>query len=186
MKLVRTAGAACMGTALRGVLLAAAAATGAAADVHIECPATGHAPPVALRFDANVLSVTDARGTAALPGSMQELQPGSFGIRGAGAMDALMPNPAALDECLAARLKQQGASANDVSALGYVANLCRLKLTPSGSVQEVEAEFTATALDAGKATVFIQRRYKQPSKVTGAPLQLDEVPPRDCAITKGP
>ena len=72
------------------------------------------------------------------------------------------------------------------SALAYVANLCRMKLLPSASVQKIEVEITATTLDPEKAMVFIQRRYTVPSKVTAKPIQLDEFPPRNCNIVKGP
>jgi hypothetical protein len=133
-----------------------------------------------------VLSVTDARGTAALPASMQQMQPGLFGIKGSGTMDAVMPDPGAFDDCLIARLKQQDANPADPSALAYVANLCRLKLMPSGRVQKVEAEFTATALDPGKATLSVQRSYAVPSKVTGKPMQIAELPARNCNVVKGP
>ena len=167
------------------VLLTLATATGAAAEILLECPATDHGPKLGLRFDADMLSVTDGRGTANLQAFLQNIRPGMFGIRGSGPMDAVMPDPAALDDCLAARLKQQDASAADASALAYVANLCRLKLMPSGSVQKVEAELTATALDPGTAMVFIQRRYMVPSKLTGKPMQLDEFPPRNCVVVKG-
>jgi hypothetical protein len=109
-----------------------------------------------------------------------------FGIKGSGPMEAVMPDPAAFDDCLVARLKQQDASAADASALAYVVNLCRLKLLSSGSVQKIEAEFTATALDPGKATVSIQRWYAVPSKVTGKPMQLAEFPVRNCDVVKGP
>ena len=161
-------------------------ATAAKTEILMECPATDHAPKIALRFDADMLSVTDARGTAALTGSLQNIRPGMFGIKGSGPMDAVMPDPAAFDDCLVARLKQQNASAADASALTYMANLCRVKLLPAGSVQKIEAEFTATALDPKKATLFIQRRYMVPSKVTGKPMQLDEFPPRNCDVVKGP
>ena len=187
MMLVKTTGG---GARLRvwicTAILTLTATAAKAAEILMECPATDHAPKVALRFDADVLSVTDARGTAALRGSLQNIRPGMFGIKGLGPMDAVMPDPAAFDDCLVARLKQQDASAADASALTYVANLCRVKLLPAGRVQKVEAEFTATALDPGKATLFIQRRYTVPSKVTGKPMQLDEFPPRNCDVVKGP
>jgi hypothetical protein len=168
------------------VLLTLGATKGEAAEILMECPATDRAPKVALRFNADILSVTDAQGTSALRGSLQPIQPGVFGIKGSGPMEAVMPDPGAFDDCLVARLKQQDASATNESAVTYVANLCRLKLLPSGSVQKVEAVFTATALDPGKATVFIQRSYTVPSKVTGKPMQLDEFPPRNCDVIKGP
>lgn len=177
-------------TALRAwaciALLTMAATKAEAAEILMECPATDHGAKVTLRFDADVLSVTDARGTAALPAFFQDIRPGMFGIKGSGPMEAPMPDPAALDDCLVARLKQQDASAADASALAYVANLCRMKLLPSASVQKIEAEITATALDPEKAMVFIQRRYTVPSKVTAKPIQLDEFPPRNCNIVKGP
>jgi hypothetical protein len=187
MMLVKTTGG---GARLRiwicTAILMLSSAAASAAEILMECPATDHAPKIALRFDADVLSVTDARGTAALTGSLQNIRPGMFGIKGSGPMDAMMPDPGALDDCLIARLKQQDASATDASALTYVANLCRGKLLPAGRVQKVEAEFTATALDPAKATLFIQRRYMVASKVTGKPMQLDEFPPRNCDIVKGP
>lgn len=167
-------------------LLTLTAAKGAVAETLVECPATDRGQRISLRFDADVLSVTDMRGTAALRGSIQHTQPGMFGIKGSGTMEAVMPDPAAFDDCLTARLKQQDASPTNPSALSYVANLCRMKLLPSGSVQKVEAEITATALDPAKATVFIQRRYMVPSKITGKPMQLDEFPPRNCDVVKGP
>lgn len=162
------------------------AASGAEAEIRMDCPATDHAAKMELRFDADVLSVTDARGTSALRGSLQPIAPGMFGLKGTGSMQAMMPDPAAFDDCVVARLKQQDASAADASALTYVANLCRLKLMPSGRVQAIEAEFTATALDPAKATLFIQRSYTMPSKVTGKPMQLDEFPTRNCDVVKGP
>jgi hypothetical protein len=187
MMLVKTAGgAAPLRVWICAAFLAVAGAGTAAAEVVLECPATDHGPQVALRFDADVLSVTDARGTAALRGSIQHIQPGMFGIKGSGAMEAVMPDPAAFDDCIVARLKQQDASPSDPSALAYVTNLCRLKLLPTGRVQMVEVEFTATALDPGKATLAIQRSYAVPSKVTGKPMQLAEFPLRNCTVIKGP
>lgn len=185
--LVKTAGgAAPFRIWICAVFLAVTGADIAAAEVVLECPATDHGAQVALRFDADVLSVTDARGTAAVPGSIQHIRPGMFGIKGAGPMEAVMPDPAAFDDCIVARLKQQDASPSDPSALAYVTNLCRLKLLPSGRVQKVDVEFTATALDAGKATLSIQRSYAVPSKVTGKPMQLAEFPVRNCNVIKGP
>ena len=184
--LVKPARNAALRAASIGSALLILAATGAAAEIRLDCPAPDPAAKIQLRFDADVLSITDGRGTSALQASLQTIQPGMFGIKGAGPMEAIMPDPAAFDDCVVGRLKQQDASATDPSALAYVANLCRLKLMPSGRVQRVEAAFTATALDPGKATLFIQRSFTVPSKVTGKPMQLDEFPLRSCDIVKGP
>jgi hypothetical protein len=168
-----------------GALMTTAPA-GASAKVAIDCPADGPTPMMSLRYDADSLSVTHASGTVALPASIQRDPSGMFSIRASGPMEASMPEPAALDQCLAAKLKEQEATAADTGTLDYVAYLCRLKLSPSGTVQKTKTVFTITALDPDKAMLFIQRRYTVPSAVTGKPIQLDEFPLRNCNVLTRP
>jgi hypothetical protein len=167
-------------------VLIAATSTAWAGEIAIDCPEGGGQPKLSLRFDANALSVTDPSGAAKLPGSLELGPSGMFTVSGSGPMQAVMPDPAKFDECLAANLKQQNAAATDTDAVAYGANSCRLTLTPSGTMQNVQANFTVTALEPGKAMVFIQREFTVPSKVTGKPVQLDEFMPSNCDVLKGP
>jgi hypothetical protein len=158
-----------------------------AAEITLECP-TEHPgqPKLSLRYGAEALSVTDADGTTALPGTVKDLPSGMFGISAHGPMTALMPEPAALDKCLVDKLKQLGMRADDADALTYVANACRLKLSSSATMQKIEADFVITALEPGEAMLYIERQYAAPSAVTGKPVTLAEFPTRNCKVLTGP
>lgn len=158
----------------------------AAAGVVMECPGGEAGPKLSLTYAVGSLSITEGSSAVSLPASIQGEPAGIFTVYGSGPMFALMPEAAILDECLAAKLKQQGVTAADADMLAYWSNACRLKLMPSGSVQKVQAQLTLTSIDKGKATLFIQRQYLTPSTVTGKPLRLDEFPVRSCEVSDIP
>ena len=163
-------------------LMLCMAATGFAADISINCPAAEVGPQVSLRFNGDMLAVTDKDGTNDLAASLQGDAAGVFTIYGSGAMNAMMPNGSELDQCIAEKLKQLGATAADADALGSVSNTCQQKLLPTAVKQNVQVQFTVTSIDKGAATLFIQRQYLTPSAVTGKPLWLDEWPLRNCEV----
>ena len=165
-----------------GLLAALLTTASAAAGLAIECPQGEAGPKLSLIYTPDAMSVTDGKGTVSLSASIQGDPAGIFTLYGSGPMDAMMPDAAALDECLAAKLAGQGVTAADADMLAYVSNACRLKLTPSGSVQKVQAQLTLTSIDKGKAMLFIQRQYLTPSAVTGKPLRLDEFPTSSCEV----
>lgn len=161
-------------------------AANAATNVSFQCPQNEAGAPISIRYAAETLTVTDEHGTSSLAGFIQGDVTGIFTLSGTGAMSALMPNAMALDLCVAANLKAQAAPATDIDALAYASNACRLKLIPAGSIQNVQAQLTLTSIDKGKAMLFIQRQYMTPSAVTGKPLQLDELPVRNCEVITSP
>ena len=169
-----------------GLLAALAPAESAAAGLAIECPQSEAGPKLSLSYVPDMLSVTEGVSAASLSASLQGDPAGIFTLYGTGPMDAMMPEASALDECLTAKLKEQGVTAADADMLAYGANACRLKLASSGSVQKVQAQLTLTSVDKGKAILFIQRQYLTPSALTGKPLQLDEFPTRNCEVLSVP
>lgn len=157
----------------------------ASAEISIECPEGEAEPNLSMIYAHDTLSVTNENSAVSLPATIQGETTGMFTVYGSGTMDAMMPEATALDECLAAELREHGATAADVDMLAYSSNTCRLKLMPSGSLQKVQSQFTLTSTDKGKAMLFVQRQYLKPSAVTGKPLQLDEFPPRNCIVLSG-
>ncbi len=172
-----------MAQAALGALMTTACA---ASGITMECPQGEAGAKLSLRFEANLLTVMEAENSAVLPASIQLGPSGIFTIYGFGPMEANMPEPAALDACIAAGLKTQGAAADDSGALGYAINACSVKLAPSATSQKVQAQYTLTSIDEGKATLFIQRQYLEPSVVAGKPLQIDLFPTLDCEVSTGP
>lgn len=158
----------------------------AATNVSFQCPQNEAGTPISIRYAAETLTVTDEHGTSSLAGFIQGDVAGIFTLIGTGTMSALMPDAAALDLCVAANLKAHAASVADIDALAYASNACRLKLTPAGSMQNVQAQLTLTSIEKGKAVLFIQRQYMTSSAVTGKPLQLDELPVRNCEAITSP
>lgn len=132
-----------------------------------------------------MLNVTDADGTAGMPATLQGDAADMFTIQASGLIEGAMPALEALDGCVAGKLKQQGAAATDTDALTFVLNQCRLQLASASSRQKVDATFIVTSMEKGNASLMISRRYTVPSEVTGAPLQLDEWPMRQCNVASG-
>ncbi len=169
-----------------GLVAALLTTASAAAEISIECPQGEAGPKLSLIYAGDALSVRDDKGTGSLSASIQGDPAGIFTLYGSGPMDAKMPDAAALDTCLADKLKEQGVTAADTDMLTYSSNACRIKLLPTGTVQKVKAQLTLTSIDKGKAILFTQRQYLTPSAVTGKPLQLDELPVRNCDVLSVP
>ena len=158
----------------------------AAVNLSFQCQKSDAGAQMSIHYAAETLTVIDEHGTSSLAGFIQGDVTGIFTLSGTGAMSALMPDAMALDLCVAANLKAQAAPATDIDALAYASNACRLKLTPAGSIQNVQAQLTLTSIDKGKAMLFLQRQYMTPSAVTGKPLQRDELPVRNCEVINSP
>lgn len=105
-----------------------------------------------------------------------------FGVSGFGPADQLVPEPADVDACLAARLKSVGSGTDDKDMISYVLAGCQADLAGKKVKQSVDLHVTATVIDKGQAMVFVQRTYHAASTVTGAPLTLDEWPTRNCVV----
>ncbi len=166
------------------VMLTTANANGA--NVTFSCPEGEAGSKLLLSYANDALSIADGNVTTSLPATIQGDAAGIFTVYGSGPMDATMPEPAAMDACLSAKLKEQGVTADDKDMLAYDSNACRVELIPNGTIQKVQAQLTLTSIDKGKATLFIQRQYLTPSTITGLPLQLDEFPTRNCDVVLMP
>jgi hypothetical protein len=156
------------------------------AEINFHCPQGESGGQMSLHYDGENLAIVEEHGASSLTGTIQGDVNGRFTLYGTGPMDAIMPNAAALDLCLIDKLQEQAVLATDVDAVAYATNSCRLKLTPAGSMLRVQTQLTLTSIDKGKAMLFIQRKYKMPSVVTGKPLQLDELPIRNCNVLSEP
>ena len=154
-----------------------------AAEVSFSCPAIDALPAIDLHFHGDALDVTDPTGTATLPASLEGDVSDMFGVSGFGPAEQMTPEPAEMDACLAARLKSVGSSADDKDMVAYVLAGCQSDLAGKTVKQSVDLHVTASVVDKGQATVFVQRTYPAASTVTGAPLTLDEWPTRDCTVT---
>lgn len=166
------------------VMLTTANAT--AGGIAFTCAAGEAGTKLSLSFNADVLSVTDDKGASSVPASIQGDPEGIFTLYGSGPMEVLMPDAAALDACLSAKLKAQGVTADDKDMLAYDSSACRAMLIANGAIQQAQAQLTLTSIDKGKATLFVQHQYLTPSAVTGKPLQLDEFPTRTCDVAPAP
>ena len=154
-----------------------------AAEVGFNCPAGANGrEALALGYVGEVLSVAETNGAAELPATLEGDVNAQFGISGFGPAEQVMPDPGQLDDCLAAGLKSHGSLASDEAAVAYELAECQATLSGALSRQSVDLHVTAVVIDPGSAMVFIQRTYQAPSKITGAPLTLDEFPTRDCSV----
>lgn len=162
-----------------GGLLASVAV---AAEISLECPAAGFSPALALHLSGTMLIVSDPAGRAELPAILNGDPFGMFTIEASGPMEAAMPVLADLEICAEGKLQDQGAAPTDADALVYVLNLCRLKLQSAATPQVAAARFVLTSMAAGSASLLISRSYVEASRMTGAPLQLDEWPMRQCRV----
>ena len=173
-----------VGSSVCAVAMTAFSAVAASsADVTFVCPATDARGGIELHFAGETLGVTDEAGTAALPASLEGDVADMFGVSGAGEAAQMVPDPAAMDTCLAAQLKANGGSPEDEPSVAYALAGCQADLAAGASKQRVALHVTATVIDKGSAMVFIQRTYQTPSTVTGTALTLDEFPTRDCKVT---
>ena len=157
-----------------------------AAEISINCPATDIYADLELRLSGVTLTVTDTDGAAELPATLNGDPAGMFTVEAVGTMEGVLPVLADLETCVTAKLAQQGAAASDADALAFGLNQCRLKLTASAVRQKLDASFVVTSLDKGSASLLISRRFIAPSGLTGAPLQLDEWPMRQCNVGPAP
>ncbi len=170
---------------LLGVALCVLGMLGAAraAEIGFQCPAGSNGrEAVGLTYANEVLSVSGSDGTVELPANLDGDVRAQFGISGFGPAEQMMPDPGALDACLAAGLKSHGGVASDEAAVAYELAECQATLAGALSRQRVDLHVTASVIDPGTAMVFIQRTYQVPSTITGAPLTLDEFPTRDCPV----
>lgn len=171
------------------MLLLAAALAGAslcsmasAAQITITCPADGTSAELKLQLDGDHLTITDANEAVSLPANFDSDPSGAFGIAASGPMSSVMPTLPDLDKCIADKLDQQGETAAAKDVVAFFVNQCRLALAPVAKKQPVTARFTINSLDPGEADLLISRDYLAPSTVTGAPLQLNEWPMRQCTV----
>ncbi len=164
--------------ALTGMLSSASMA----AEISISCPQTDMVPELNLRLSDATLVVSDADGAAELPAKLNGDPSAMFTIDATGPIEGPLPPLAELEACVSDKLAQQGALATDPDALAFVLNQCRIKLGAEAVRQPIEASFTLTSLEAGSVSLLISRRYIAPSALTGAALQLDEWPMRQCKV----
>lgn len=120
--------------------------------------------------------------TATLDGSLEGEPPENYTINAFGRGEALLPEAAAMDDCLSAALKANGAAATDGDTVAYLVNTCRLELAPKAVVQPADLGYQLIIMAPDPAQLFVTRTYATPSAVTGAPIAVPEWPMRSCDL----
>lgn len=151
-----------------------------AAVLRFHCDALDASPEAELAFEGDTLTVVEDGRTATLAGSIEGQPPETYSINASGQGEAALPEATAMDDCLAAALKAQGAAATDGDTVAYLVNSCRLELAPKAVPQAAELSYQLIVMGPEPAQLFVTRTYTTPSVVTGAPIAVPEWPMRNC------
>lgn len=171
---------------LRRALVACSLAGGlvglpaAAAPLRFHCAALDATPNAELTFENETLTIVEDGRIATLEGSVGGQPPENCTINSTGQGEARLPESAAMDVCLAAALKAQGAAATDGDMVAYLANSCRLELAPKAVTQTADLSYQLIVMAPEPAQLFVTRTYTTPSSATGAPIGIPEWPMRTC------
>lgn len=153
-----------------------------AAPLRFHCAALDATPEAELTFEDETLTVVEDGHTATLEGSVEGQPPENYTINATGQGEASLPEAAAMDGCLAAALKAQGAAATDGDTVAYLVNSCRLELAPKAVAQTADLSYQLIVMAPEPAQLFVTRTYTMPSSVTGAPIAIPEWPMRNCNL----
>ena len=176
----------CVPGPCRGALVACMLASGvaglpaAAAPLRFHCAALDALPEARLTFENETLTVEENGRSIALDGSIDGRQPENYTISASGRGEVPLPEAAAMDDCLAAALKANGASATDGDSVAFLVNSCQLELAPRAAAQVADLSYQIIVMAPQPAQLFVTRTYTTPSSVTGTPLAVPEWPMRSC------
>jgi hypothetical protein len=167
-----------------GALLVATLAAGPAwaQSLVLKCEERGESAtaPMSMVYEgaaSGTLKVTGSFGEMTLPARREDRE-GITGIRAFGNATVLMPDPSALDACIAARRAGGTAPDPDVDALSVFA--CSEKLPNGPTPVAVTATVEIALIEPPVAQVFLRRSYVEKSGVTGEIITLESVPPPSC------
>lgn len=171
------------GIVLSGLLLSAVSAQ--AQTINLNCREQGGeaTPQVTLAYEGDAkgtLTVKASFGEKTLPATREEQESEIdgqkyrvIGIRAFGEASTLMPDRAALDQCIADRFKQNPTDDEDIRFMHVLS--CQEK-----AEQKTQAPITATVTlsitDPPAAEVSVNRTYVEPSTVTGKRIALETFP----------
>ena len=170
------------------ILLGVSSLECAATELKFDCAANEVEPQMTLHYSGESLTVKDDKTNTTLVGSFMG-SPTEFHIQCSGPMEAMMPDLAAFDGCLAAGLKKQKTTAQDIDTLTYVEVNCRSEVKQSATLQKIQGSVSVTSdpSQPGMAFLDIERDYLTASTVTGKPLALVQWPPlRSCSFVMVP
>lgn len=172
-----------------GLLLSAVIAEAQTINVNCREQAGDASPRMTFVYDGDAegtLTVKASFGEMTLPATREE-QEGEIdgqkysviGIRAFGETSALMPDQAALDQCIADRLKQNPTDDGDIRFMQVLA--CQEKAEQKTQAP-VTAAVTLSISDPPAADVSVNRTYVEPSAVTGKRIALESFP-ANCVMT---
>jgi hypothetical protein len=160
-------------------------------DITVRCdgqPDTAAASGTILTYSggkSGTLTMTGAFGDMRLPatrtddeGEVSGEKIKTIGIRAYGPGDVVMPDKAALENCLTTA----GADPSDSDLIAYHLNVCQNQIALGASPVPIDASVTVAIIDGTEAEVFITRTFKEESAAAGGPMKLDSFPPLSCRI----
>jgi hypothetical protein len=170
-------------------LLAAACTAAEAETVTLKCDAPAEMTLVYEGDDAGTLSVTDASGAFSLPARLEKREGEvdgetikATGILANGKISTLMPDKAAIEACVRAKLS--GDLLEDTDVVFSTALGCGSSAPLGKEPVEVNANVEISVLEPPDAYVFITRTYVEPSSLAGGKIELSSMPPPQCSVVE--
>ncbi len=157
--------------------------------VTIKCEAPFEMTLVYEGSDTGTLTVTESSGTFSLPASLERRESEvdgelikATGIRANGAVSTIMPDKAAIEECI--KSKVSGELLEDADVVFSTALGCGTSVPPGKEPVEINVNVEIAVLEKPDAYVFITRTYIEPSSLAGGKIELSTMPPPQCAVAE--
>ena len=157
--------------------------------VTIKCDAPFEMTRVYEGNETGTLTVTESSGTFSLSASLERREREvdgelikATGIRANGAVSTIMPNKAAIEECI--KSKVSGELLKDADVVFAAAWGCGTSVPPGKEPVEINANVEIAMLDPPDVYVFITRTYAEPTSLAGGKIELSTMPPPQCAVAE--
>ena len=170
-------------------VLVAASGCSEAETITLKCDAPSEMTLVYEGDDSGTLTVTEPSGAYSLPASLERRESEvdgelikATGIRANGAVSTIMPDKAAIEECIKSKVSGELLEDGDVvftTALGCSASV-PMGTEPVG----INANVEIAVLEQPDAYVFITRTYDEPTSLAGGKIELSSMPPPQCVVAE--
>lgn len=170
-------------------IFVAASGCSEAETITLKCDAPSEMTLVYEGDDSGTLTVTESSGTFSLPASLERRESEvdgelikAKGIRANGAVSTIMPDKAAIEECI--KSKVSGELLEDADVVFTTALGCSGSVPMGTEPVGINANVEIAVLEQPDAYVFITRTYDEPTSLAGGKIELSSMPPPQCVVAE--
>jgi hypothetical protein len=151
------------------------------AELTFDCKGAEPNTSLTMKFADGKLTVKDPVGSSDFQANLDGDLEQTFSISGAVTREMIMPDLAALETCISARLAKISKTVSDKNAFGGSRQMCFAQLFPSGTKQTVDVTYSVVGTEPGTADLLIHSQFKTPSKLNGEILYVNQMPDQSCS-----